>query len=151
MMQTYVLDPTRKAPLYAQLYQALKEDILSGTIAGGEKLPSKRALSEHLNVSRITVENAYSQLLAEGYLISRPRSGYYAETLELLPQPSALPQEPDLRPVPAAASPSAGHFPFSVWAKLMRGVLLDRHDLLLQSVLHHLLILDFAFKPCCCS
>ena len=54
-MRTYVLDPASKTPLYEQLYRALKEDLLSGAIAGGEKLPSKRALAEHLNVSRITV------------------------------------------------------------------------------------------------
>ena len=43
-MRTYVLSPQSKTPLYEQLYRALKEDILSGVIPGGEKLPSKRAL-----------------------------------------------------------------------------------------------------------
>ena len=133
-MRTYVLDSSEKTPLYEQLYRALKEDILSGALRGGEKLPSKRALAEHLNVSRITVENAYNQLLTEGYLQSRPRSGYYVEQLDALPRPlppavqPLPPQEP-----PAPPSPSAGQFPFSIWAKLMRGVLLDQHDLLLRS------------------
>ena len=54
-MRTYVLDANAKMPLYEQLYRALKEDILTGAIAGGEKLPSKRTLAEHLNISRITV------------------------------------------------------------------------------------------------
>ena len=130
-MRTYVLDPASKTPLYEQLYRALKEDILSGAIAGGEKLPSKRALAEHLNVSRITVENAYHQLLAEGYLVSRPRSGYYAEKLEAMPRPQAAGTARLPMPVPAPPPPSAGQFPYSVWAKLMRGVLLDRHDQLL--------------------
>ena len=130
-MRTYVLDSHSKTPLYEQLYRALKEDILSGAIAGGEKLPSKRALAEHLSVSRVTVETAYSQLLAEGYLISRPRSGFYAERLEALPglPPKAAEPVAQEQPVPP---PSAGQFPFSVWARLMRGVLLDRHDQLLQ-------------------
>jgi len=131
-MRTYVLNPHDKMPLYEQLYRALKEDILSGEIAGGEKLPSKRALAEHLSISRVTVENAYSQLVTEGYLISRPRSGYFAETLELLPH-----RRPDegvaVRPEPVSPPTlSAGQFPFSIWARLMRGVLLDQHDLLLQ-------------------
>ena len=130
-MRTYVLDPAAKQPLYEQLYQALKEDILSGVIAGGEKLPSKRALAEHLSISRITVENAYSQLLAEGYLVSRPRSGFYAETLEALPR-QTRPETPAMQPVSAPPSPSAVQFPYSVWARLMRGVLLDHHDQLLQ-------------------
>ena len=131
-MRTYVLDANAKMPLYEQLYRALKEDILTGAIAGGEKLPSKRTLAEHLNISRITVENAYNQLVTEGYLTSRPKSGYYAETLEALPQ-----RLPPVRELPVAVqvpppTVSAGQFPFSIWARLMRSVLLDQHDLLLQ-------------------
>ena len=130
-MRTYVLSPSSKTPLYEQLYRAVKEDILSGAISGGEKLPSKRTLAEHLNISRITVENAYNQLLAEGYITSRPKSGYYAETLEALPQvQTRQPARLDLPAPPPTVS--AEQFPFSVWAKLMRGVLLDDHDLLLQ-------------------
>ena len=129
-MRTYVLSPNSKIPLYEQLYRALKEDILSGAIAGGEKLPSKRTLAEHLNISRITVENAYSQLLAEGYILSRPKSGYYAETLEALPQ--TRPEQTVSTEMPAPPpTVSAEQFPYSVWAKLMRNVLLDNHDLLL--------------------
>ena len=130
-MRTYVLDPNSQTPLYEQLYRALKEDMLCGAIAGGEKLPSKRALAEHLSVSRITVENAYSQLLAEGYLVSRPRSGYFAEKLEALPGGRPKPPAPAMEEQPQP-TPSAGCFPYSVWARLMRGVLLDRHDRLLQ-------------------
>ena len=129
-VRTYVLDPGSPTPLYEQLYRCIKEDLLSGAIAGGEKLPSKRALAENLNVSRITVESAYQQLLTEGYLQSRPRSGYYAEVLETLPQPSA-PRCPAAAPVSEAPPPSAGQFPFSVWARLMRGVLLDCRERLL--------------------
>ncbi len=131
-MRTYVLDTNGNTPLYEQLYRALKEDILTGVIAGGEKLPSGRMLAEHLNISRITVENAYEQLMTEGYLVSRPRSGYYAETLEALPV--IAPTANIVPPAVTAAPPtvSAGQFPFSIWARLMRGVLLDQHDLLLQ-------------------
>lgn len=131
-MRTYVLDVNSATPLYEQLYRALKEDILAGKIIGGEKLPSKRTLAEHLNISRITVETAYDQLVTEGYLVARPRSGFYAERLEALPQ--SLPAAPTSLPTAPAAPPtvSAGQFPFSIWARLMRGVLLDQHDLLLQ-------------------
>lgn len=132
-MRTYALDPASPTPLYEQLYRCLKEDLLSGAIPGGEKLPSKRALAENLNVSRITVENAYQQLLTEGYLQSRPRSGYYAEVLETLPQPAPPPRQP-APAVQEPPPPSAGQFPFSVWARLMRGVLLDRREALLGPV-----------------
>ena len=131
-MRTLVLDSTLKMPLYEQLYRGVKEQILEGQIAGGEKLPSKRALAELLNISCITVENAYEQLLAEGYLISKPRSGYYAQELSVLPQ-GTKPKEPmPYKETAMAPSASAAHFPFSVWAKLMRGVLLDAGEQLLQ-------------------
>ena len=71
MIRTYELSPRSKTPLYAQLYEAIRADILSGLLPGGEKLPSKRALAEHLSLSKITVETAYAQLLDEGYLTSR--------------------------------------------------------------------------------
>ena len=80
MIQTYSLD-RGGAPLYEQLYRALKADILSGVLPGGGKLPSGRALSEHLGVSRVTVETAYAQLLAEGYVTSRERAGYFVEAV----------------------------------------------------------------------
>lgn len=64
--------------LYEYLYRCIRHDIAHGVIAPGEKLPSKRALAKHLGVSRITVEAAYEQLAAEGYIRSRERCGYYA-------------------------------------------------------------------------
>ena len=131
-MRTYALDPMSAVPLYEQLYRFLKEDLLTGAIAGGEKLPSKRALAENLNVSRITVENAYQQLLTEGYLISRPRSGYYAEHLQTLP--TVPPPSPPAAIVQEEPPLSAGQFPFSVWARLMRGILLDCRRTLLGPV-----------------
>ena len=85
MLRTYELSRAPGgAPLYEQLYRAIRADILSGQLAGGEKLPSRRALAEHLNVSKITVETAYAQLLAEGYVTARQRSGYYVEQLSAL-------------------------------------------------------------------
>lgn len=131
-MRTYVLNNGAKTPLYEQLYRAIKEDILSGAIAGGEKLPSKRAMAENLNISCITVENAYEQLLAEGYIVSKPRSGYYAQSLQMLPQPAPTKPTVCYREVPAVPPASAGYFPYSVWAKLMRGVLLESREQLLQ-------------------
>ena len=67
-MLTYDLTKADNKALYIVLYELIRDDILSGKIAGDEKLPSKRTLSEHLGVSKITVENAYSLLLSEGYI-----------------------------------------------------------------------------------
>ena len=66
-MLTYELKKSPGVPLYEALYRCIREDILSGRLAPGEKLPSKRALSANLKVSKITVEGAYNQLLEEGY------------------------------------------------------------------------------------
>ena len=84
MIRTYELSHESKTPLYVQLYEAIRADILSGSLPGGEKLPSKRALAEHLSLSKITVETAYAQLLDEGYLTSRERSGYFVAHMPLL-------------------------------------------------------------------
>jgi len=64
-------------PLYIQLYEYLKNEITQGGIAAGEKLPSLRRISTDLSISITTSEQAYSQLLVEGYIISKPQSGYY--------------------------------------------------------------------------
>lgn len=138
MIKTYSLDRSGAAPLYEQLYRALKADILSGELAGGARLPSGRALAEHLGLSRVTVETAYAQLLAEGYLTSRERAGYFVETLTPaapLSTPAAQAEQP---PTPVRESVAAGaaaeRFPFSVWARLMRGVLLDGGQELLRPI-----------------
>ena len=67
-MLTYDLTVHGHERKYYALYQCVKEDILSGGIPPGEKLPSKRALAEHLGVSAITVEYAYRELVDEGYV-----------------------------------------------------------------------------------
>ena len=73
-------------PLYEQIYRHIKTEIQSGRIACREKLPSTRALSRHLEVSRSTVELAYEQLLSEGYIESEPCKGFFAAQLEGLYQ-----------------------------------------------------------------
>ncbi|MDR3053230.1 MAG: PLP-dependent aminotransferase family protein [Coriobacteriales bacterium] len=81
-MLTVVFEPGAKASLYEQLYRAIRSEIESGGIAANEKLPSKRKLATHLNISQCTVENAYAQLIAEGYLTSVEKKGYYANSLK---------------------------------------------------------------------
>lgn len=66
---------TRGVPLYQQVYAALRDAILQVRIAPGDRLPSTRTLAQTLGVSRNTVEVAYEQLLAEGFLKARVGSG----------------------------------------------------------------------------
>ncbi|MDF2988946.1 MAG: transcriptional regulator with domain and aminotransferase domain [Eubacterium sp.] len=68
-------------PLYIQIYQQIKEEILSGILPEGSKLPSTRFLSEMLSVGRNTVENAYLQLSSEGYVESKMGSGFIVQNI----------------------------------------------------------------------
>ncbi|WP_414054695.1 PLP-dependent aminotransferase family protein [Macrococcus equi] len=79
--------------LYTQLYQLIKEDILNGKLLFNEKLPSKRKLSSHLNLSITTIEIAYQQLLDEGYIYSKPKVGFFVEDIQSINMIPATTQE----------------------------------------------------------
>ena len=81
---TISLDTRSRIPLYEQIYDYIKTDIQSGRIPYGEKLPSTRFLSKHLEVSRSTVELAYEQLLSEGYIESVPYKGFFVAQIDEL-------------------------------------------------------------------
>jgi len=63
--------------LYVEIYEFIKQEITEGNLKYGEKLPSKRSLASHLSVSVNTVDAAYGQLVAEGYLEASPKRGYF--------------------------------------------------------------------------
>ena len=134
-MLTYELKKAPGVPLYEALYRCLREDILSGRLTPGEKLPSKRALAANLEVSKITVETAYNQLLSEGYIVSREKIGYFVEKTERSSVPVCLPAphepEPEERLLDLTANGPA-RFPFSVWSRLQREVMLDYGERLLR-------------------
>lgn len=88
-MLTYNLADCGNLPLYEALYTNIRRDIQDGTIAAGDRLPSKRSLARHLQISVTTVEAAYRRLLEEGYIRSRPSSGYYVEKRQTAPDPVA--------------------------------------------------------------
>ena len=89
-MLTYELKKSPGVPLYEALYRCIRSDILSGRLSPGTKLPSKRALAQNLEVSKITVEAAYTQLLEEGYIRSREKIGYFVEQIHQTPPKSAV-------------------------------------------------------------
>ncbi len=75
-------DKNSAMPLYRQIYEAIRRAILRGEFAAGTRLPATRFLAEQLGVARMTVVNAYEQLLAEGYIEGKLGSGtYVAATL----------------------------------------------------------------------
>ena len=135
-MLTYQLNKRPGMPLYEDLYRCIREDILSGRLCPGQKLPSKRALAENLEVSKITVEGAYNQLLAEGYIRSREKVGYFVESMERTTAAisHALPPEMPEDNCIDLTSNAPAQFPFSVWSKLQREVMLDLGEQLLQAL-----------------
>lgn len=76
-----IFDDSTATPLYIQLYNYIKGEIMDGSLKSGEKLPSLRKLSKDIAVSITTAELAYNQLLVEGYIYSKPQSGYYVATI----------------------------------------------------------------------
>lgn len=142
-MLTYDMEGRGSLARYEYLYRCIKEDILAGRIRAGERLPSKRALAEHLRVAVVTVENAYAQLTAEGYLDAREKRGYFVRPVEVRrpeqPEPQRLeetaPERSWLLDLKGSGSGTEG-FPFSVWARLMRQVLTEEGKQLLQATPH---------------
>lgn len=147
-----------KAPLYEKIYEYIKNEIVDGKISKGEKLPSTRLLAKNLSVSRSTVELAYDQLLAEGYIEAEPYRGYFVCDVEALYQleqrnhmqeklqagqdwqpgwkteinhgaGSSKQKEIDFSPYTIDTQ----NFPYNVWRKLHKNVLLDDREEILLS------------------
>ena len=74
-----IINKNDKTPLYRQIYMSVRKSIETGSLKKGTKLPSIRRLSADLDVSKTTVNGAYEQLCAEGYISNKPQSGYYVE------------------------------------------------------------------------
>ncbi|MBL6008989.1 GntR family transcriptional regulator [Bacillus halotolerans] len=124
---TITLDRSEKADyIYQQIYQKLKNEILSRNLLPHSKVPSKRELAEKLKVSVNSVNSAYQQLLAEGYLYAEERKGFFVEQLDTFSseeQPSSsLPE--DLKEVHidqsdwisfSHMSADTDHFPMKSW------------------------------------
>lgn len=87
---------TKKKSLYISLYEKLKKQIIEGVYESNDKFPSKRQLSEHLSLSHTTIEHAYQLLLDEGFIYSKPRSGYYVSEIQSLPVTNSYPDISDI-------------------------------------------------------
>ena len=131
---TIHLNPKSKKPLYEQIYQYIKESIVSGNIAYGEKLPSTRLLAKHLDVSRSTVELAYEQLLSEGYVEALPYRGYFVSEIEGMyhlsdkksrTAPEGTPLEKKYRYDFTPNGMDLKGFPYNAWRKLSKEILID--------------------------
>ncbi len=131
------LDGGAKTPLYEQLYAALAAQIRAGQLPAGTRLPGKRSLAQQLDISVNTVDTAYQMLAAEGYLESRPKSGFFvlgaAEEFHT-PAPREaippLPQPPVWRFDLSTGGVDTALFPFRTWGRIQKGLLYDAPELL---------------------
>nr|WP_263327408.1 PLP-dependent aminotransferase family protein [Neobacillus sp. Marseille-Q6967] len=126
---TFTFDEASGESLYIQLYSYFKQEILQGNVLPGAKLPSKRKLSLHLGISQNTIETAYDQLMAEGYVDSLPRKGIFVKEMDFdlfhreKTDPVIYDKQPKKEPEQYCVDFSHGnialeHFPFSIWRKL---------------------------------
>ena len=140
-MLTYSFENKGSDSLYEYLYKQIKADIVNGTLAPDEKLPSKRSLAKHLSVSTITVENAYNQLTAEGYLYSVAKSGFYVSDITSYKPVSS--DKPQRTPLTSDAhtdyfadfvnnSTTTDTFPFATWTRLLRETMSEHADKLME-------------------
>ncbi len=131
------IDPSKKTPVYTQIYKYIRDEIECGRLVCSDRLPSTRALSAHLQVSRNTVDMAYGQLMDEGYIESSPKRGYFVCDIStnILPIAHAAPGitgTPKPRTVYDVEFSPYGvdleNFPFNTWRKTMRDILYDERN-----------------------
>jgi GntR family transcriptional regulator / MocR family aminotransferase len=119
----------RGRPLRAQLEDGLRDAVRSGRLMAGAPLPSSRALARDLGVSRRMVVEAFAQLSAEGYLVTRQGAGtFVAETAAAAPAPIPAPQPRPPRYDFFPGAPDLSAFPRAAWARAVRDVLRETPD-----------------------
>ncbi|ARJ51062.1 PLP-dependent aminotransferase family protein [Staphylococcus lutrae] len=125
-MLMFHIDKSLAQPIYLQLYENIKQSIIKGQMHEGEKLPSKRQLSQYLSVSQTTVESAYAQLVDEGYIYSRAKSGFFVSDIDTLPFTQSVeleslsqvhPPFPNLTYAFKLGTIDQHHFPFEQFRK----------------------------------
>ena len=130
----YLIDGTSSIPLHRQLYEGLKQEITT-RLEPGSKLPSIRKIAQEYGISKNTVQSAYGQLYAEGYIESRPKSGYYVAEADHRPLGEASPEPVAGETVPAyrydffPARLSKSSFPLKLWKRLFTRAVDESLDL----------------------
>ncbi|HSH02670.1 MAG TPA: PLP-dependent aminotransferase family protein [Anaerolineae bacterium] len=137
IIPSIILNPQTDIPLYQQLYQQIKNAILTGQLLPQTALPPTRQLAAQLNIGRNTVIAAYQQLTIEGFTYSQTGSGTYIANLpplnpsppfspplspwgrRLPPPPTNPPPRPDLDIDFGFGRTFPHHFPYDIWRQLL--------------------------------
>lgn len=137
-MLSYSFENLNGITLYEHLYNCIKKDIHDSVLLPGTKLPSKRSIATNLGISVITVENAYAQLLAEGYIYSLPRKGFYVSDIQPTyhngnPNNYEFESNSDINEEPLFADftsnqTDSDYFPFSTWTRLLRKTINEKKN-----------------------
>lgn len=131
----YTINFNDESPLYVQIGEDIKKRILNGKISKGDKLPSKRAFAQHLGVSVNTVSNAYDSLLAEGYLESSERRGYFvmsAKELVRIPIIDVFDEEKIAKYDFTYSGVDSSKFPYSIFRSIARSIFTNEKSSLLH-------------------
>lgn len=124
------LNKTSDTPLYEQIYNQMRDKIIHGKLRVGTKIPSKRKLGEFLHVSQTTIESAYEQLMAEGYIESVPRKGFFVQNVEELVHVdqyvetfTTMPKQEEMRYNFSPGHIDTAYFPFNQWRKYAKNTI----------------------------
>lgn len=141
-MLTYDVENRGNKPLYEYIYSCIREDILDGRLLSGQRLPSKRELATDNGVALVTVENAYEQLIIEGYVEAKPRKGYFVADIEVMERDKDLLSKTNCSEAGKEDNTNCGinnfladfttgtvqsdAFPYTIWSKILRRIISDK-------------------------
>lgn len=123
----------RTTHLYMEVYEHYKRLILEGKMVSGSKMPSLRKCSQELKLSRTTIETAYLQLAADGYIIAKAKSGYYVTGIASRQHISSTPNRQKEIPCRYDLSSSGvdkESFRFDLWSRYMKSALRQNERML---------------------
>ncbi len=134
LLTNFIFDNKSKAPRYKQLADFIKKEIHKKNLAAKVKLPSIRQLANSLKVSRTTTETAYNVLVADGFLINKPKRGYFVANVfpkfEVTPTIKASTKKlPTIKYDFANNYVDAKTFPIAVWRRHLNSIIKNKNVL----------------------
>ncbi|MGN0522026.1 MAG: PLP-dependent aminotransferase family protein [Eubacterium sp.] len=119
---------------YTYIYDEIKKMIITGQLKSGDKIPSVRKAAQLYRVSTTTIQNAYFELCADGYIIAQPKSGYFVSDIEsILTQEDAVLEKSEIKYDLTGGTADADSFDFTIWQRYIKSALRQKERLLSYS------------------